>query len=772
MGEVYLGHDPRLERRVALKCLIASGATRDDDRARVLREARAAARLNHPNIAAVYDVLQQDDRTFIVMEYVEGESLSARLMRERIPMAQVRRIGRQLASALAAAHAQGVIHRDLKPANIHLAPDGTIKVLDFGVAKIEREGGTIAGHTSSSSNPGTPVYMSPEQLLGHPLDGRSDIYSAGVILYQLATGQRPFEELNPVALALAMQSRRPVPPCKVSPDVPRELSAVIDRMLERDPADRFQSIRDVEVLLTSSETAPAVSRPARRPRVKVATGVWISVTAAAVLLILGLVGRPLLHRAGPAPAVATASLDSIAVVPLENLSSDPNQEYLADGMTESIITELGRVRSLRVISRQSMMQFKHTRATIPQIASQLGVRAVMTGSVMRDGDRLRVTIALMEPTPERQLWAETYERAIGDALTLSNEVAQTAMKNVRVRLTPAEEARLAQVRPMKPDAQQAYLLGRFFWNKRTKGDNEQAIQHFRRAIDLDPTAALAYAGLADCYVIAVDTGWAPPDESYRQAKAYAAKAIELDNSIAEAHATLGVVYQLSLLWRQAEEEFQIALAANPGYTPAHRWRATELGYLGRHAEAIAEARQALEQDPLSASQTAFLGLQMHAAGDYTGAVEQFNKALKLAPDFGTAHLLLGRTYLEQRRYPEAIREFEEAVRLDAGDAGELGHAYAIAGNRAAAERILSELLDRSRAEYVRPLQIAYVELGLGNRAAALDWVEKAYRAREGVVGALATDPRLSPIAGEPRFRAILDNAGLTFNPGRPQVALH
>ena len=776
MGEVFLGHDPRLERRVALKCLIASAASRADDQARMLREARAAARLNHPNIAAVYDVLQQEDRTFIVMEYVEGESLAARLARERVPLEQVRAIGRQLASALAAAHAQGVVHRDLKPANIHIGPDGTVKVLDFGVAKLEQPVGAAPEQTAAGSNPGTPIYMSPEQLLGHPIDHRSDIYSAGAILYQLATGRRPFEERNPVALALAMQSADPPAAYVMNPDVPRDLSDVIARMLHRDPARRLQSMRDVEMLLAPTADAPTVgmSWPAGGLRVKRGAPVWVlGVVAAAVLVVVGLVGRPFLHPGGPpSAAVVPVAISSIAVLPLENLSADAGQEYIADGMTESIITELGRVRSLRVISRQSMMQFKRTSATVPQIASQLGVSAVMTGSVTRDGDRLRVTIALMAPSPEHQIWAETYERRIGDVLTLSSEVAQTAVRVVRVMVTPAEEARFAQARPMKADAQQAYLLGRFFWNKRTKADNEQAMQHFQRATALDPRAARAYAGLADCYLVAIDNGWTAPDEAYRQAKSHAAKALELDDNVAEAHATLGQVYMFALLWDQAEQEFQRALALNPGYTPAHRWRSLELRVLGRHTEAVAEASRALEEDPLSADQNTFLGMQLHAAGDYTAAAAQFKKALALAPNFGTAHLLLGRTYVEQHEFAAAIREFEEAVRRNAADAGELGHAYALAGNRPAATRILDDLLRRSRSEYVRPLQVALVYLGLGDRARAIDWIERAYRDREGIVTAFSTDPRLAPIADDARFRSIMEKAGLAFKPGRPEAAFH
>ena len=765
---MFLGHDPRLERRVALKCLIASGATRDEDQARILREARAAARLNHPNIAAVYDVLQQDDRTFIVMEYVEGENLASKMMRERMPIAQVRRIGRQLASALASAHAQGVIHRDLKPANIHITADGTVKVLDFGVAKLEPAGG--GEHTISSTNPGTPIYMSPEQLFGQPLDARSDIYSAGVILYQLATGQRPYAELNPVALALAIQSRSPAPPHVLSPDVPRDLSDVIMKMLARDAVDRFQSIAEVEALLASTTMTggAGVSHLAPAPRVRPWTRVWIGVTAAFVLLAAGLVGRPLFRSAPPAAAARPTPLDSIAVVPLENLSGDPGQEYIADGMTESIITELGRVRSLRVISRQSVMQFKHTRATVPQIASQLGVQAVMTGSVARDGERLRVTVAVMEPSPERQIWAETYERKVGDVLTLSSEVAQTAVKSVRVMMTPAEEAQFAQARPMKPEAQQAYLLGRFYWNKRTKADNDRAMQEFRRAIEIDPTAARAYAGLADSYIVAIDNGWSSPTEAYRQAKAHATKAIEIDENLSEAHATLGAVYVSTLLWSQAEQEFKRAIALNSAYSTAHQWYSLELRVLGHFAEAVAEARRALDVDPLSPTQNLFYGTQLYYAGDYDAAVTQLRKALALTPDIAGGHEMLGATYLEQtpRQCEGALKEYETAARQDATPSADRAYALAMCGDAAGARRLLDALNERARREYVRPWKIGLVYLGLGERQRALDWIERAYREREGIAVVLAADPRLKPIGDDPRLKSILNAAGLQYRSAR------
>ncbi len=799
MGEVFLGHDPRLERRVALKCLTSAETSSEQGRARVLREARAAARLNHPNIAGVYDVLELDDGTFIVMEYVEGISLAAHLASGPLPVEQVRAIGRQLASALAAAHASGVIHRDLKPANIQLTPDGSIKVLDFGVARLgapttatgtETPTGGLAAPTLGG-NPGTLAYMSPEQLFSRPVDARSDIYSAGVVLFLMATGRRPYPETGAVALAMAMTAGPPPSAAALNPLVPADLSDAIAKALEREPAMRFQSARALESALsgagTSTTTETAIrampDATARASTAVVSRRWWSVVAAAGVLVAIGIAARaPLLTRfgfGGAAPAFSRAVMESgIAVLPLSNLSAEPNQEYVADGMTEAIIAELGLVRSLRVISRRSVMRYKQSTTPVPQIARELGVGAVITGSVARIGDQLRVTVALVQPSPERQQWSATYDRGVGDMLTLSSEVAQAAVREVQATVTPQEEAQLTKPRPVNAAAQQAYLLGRYYWNKRTKVDIERAIAEFQRAIALDPNAALAYAGLADCYVIAWDNGYTPAQEAYREGKANASKALRLDDTIAEAHASLAAVYYFSALWVPAEQEFRRALALNPGYATAHQWLALMLSTRGRHAEAIAEARRALQLDPLSPLQNTVLGQRLYYAGDYAAAVPQFQRALALDPTFYFARDLLGLTYAAQQQYAAAVREFEEASRLEAtanlssGKAGwgssNLGYGYALAGNTASATQVLNRLLAGAARGEVYPDFVANVYVGLRDYDRAIEWFTRAYQQNEGVVRDLAIDPRLSPISRDPRFLSLLQKSGLTYSPGRPR----
>jgi TolB-like protein/Flp pilus assembly protein TadD len=767
MGEVFLGHDPRLQRRVALKRLTADAVVGD----RILREARAAARLNHPNIAAVYDVIEQDDQSFIVMEYVEGESLAARLRRGAPSVDEIRAVGRQLASALAAAHAQGVVHRDLKPANVMIARDGGIKVLDFGVAKLstlaagtESVTGLAAPESTLAGNPGTPVYMSPEQLYDRPVDGRTDLYSAGVILYEMATGRRPYAETGAVALAMAMAKAPPPSPRSIVPSIHADLDAAIMRALERDPDRRFQTARELETWLLPTHDVNVMAGARRDPP---ARRIVVASAIAAVLVVVAVAGRLFWTRSAAAPPPAPPPAPtSIAVLPLQNLSGNIDDEYVADGMTEEIIAELGRVRSLRVISRQSVLGYKKTTATIPQIARELGVASVMTGSVSRTGDRLRVRVEVIQPSPERQIWSETYDRSVGDVLILSGEVARATVRAVRAVVKPEEQARLARPRAMLPEAQQAYLMGRFFWNRRAKADIERAIKEFERAIAVDPNAGLAYAGLADCYIVAWDQGYLPPERAYREAKASATKALALDDDIAEAHASLGAVYSFTILWTQAEREYQRALELNPGYTTAHQWYSINLGALGRHAEAVAEAQRALDLDPLSPIQNLFLGRQLYFAGDYVAAERQLRKTIEFAPDLPMARHYLGRVYLEQGDRTSAIRALEEGARLVGRPTGDLGYGYGVTGDKPSARRVLDRLIAESRRQYVHPLEMALVYVGLGDSKHGVDWILKEYAEREGVVQDLVIDPRLKSISEDPRFLAILQKSGLKYVPGR------
>jgi TolB-like protein/Tfp pilus assembly protein PilF len=764
MGEVYLAEDTRLHRLVALKALRDAGAATPEGRERLLREARAVAALNHPHIAAIYDILDSTGNAgtppHIVMEYVAGETLSERLKQGPVPVGDALRFGKEVADALAAAHTQGIIHRDLKPANLRLTSNGHVKVLDFGLARmvaptsdttglpIERVLQTRLDHQIA----GTPGYMSPEQALGRGIDTPTDVFSLGVVLFEMFAGDRPFPSDDFLSTALAMMTRPTPRLIDVMPDVAPAIDALVTRMLAKEPRERPSArevVAEIEQLsrLGSPDTAP----PAVRRRLE-----WLAYAAGAAAVVLALAGTVEFFRARAPLTHAT----DIAVLPLANLSADAGQEYLADGMTDAIIIELGRVRSLRVISRQSVMRYKEGTTAMPQIARELGVNAIVTGSVMRLDDKIRVTIALVQPSPERQLWSGAYDGGIGDMLTLSSLVAQDTLQHAGATVTPEERTQLSRTRPLNIHAQEAYLTGRFFWNKRTKPDIERAIQEFQRAIALDPKAAVAYAGLADCYVVVWDEGYAPRDQAYREAKANAVRALELDDTLAEAHASLGAIYSLNVLWAPAEQEYRRALELNPGYATAHQWYSVNLSTLGRHREAVEEAKRALALDPASPVQNLFLGRQLYLAGDYPAAAVQIRKALELDPKFG--HSLLGRTYLQQKNVPAAIQEFEEEARLSGGDNGDLGYTYAAAGNVAAAEREVNRLITASRRRYIAPYEIALVYSALGDHDRALEWFGKAYHESEGVVVDLAVDPRLARLSTDPRFVAMLQKSGLTY----------
>ncbi len=478
---------------------------------------------------------------------------------------------------------------------------------------------------------------------------------------------------------------------------------------------------------------------------------------AAVLLVAwhGWFGAPPNAAAGLGPG--------IAVLPFANLSADANQGYVADGMTDAIIAELGRIRSLRVISRQSVMRYKATTEPVPRIAADLGVGAVITGSVTRTADQLRVRVALVRASPERELWSQTYDRGVGDMVTLSGEVAQAIVRHVQAAVTPQEQAQLAKARPVNAGVQQALLLGRYFWNKRDKPDIDRAIEEFKRAIALDPNEALGYAGLADCFVVAWDNGYLPPTDAYREAKSNAMKALQLDDTIAEAHASLGAVYSAGALWLPAEQEFRRALELNPGYVTAHDWLALNLSTRGRHAEAVAEAKRALELDPVSPLQHVLLARRLYYAGDYPAASAQLKKALDLDPRSAFGYDLLGLVDIAEGHDDAAVKALEEVTTLTGEVQGNLGYAYAVAGHTAAAAGVLEQLLAAPTKD---PMDIAYVYLGLGKRDQAIEWFTKAYQASEGVAQDLAINPRLMPISTDPRFLALLQKSGLTYSPGR------
>jgi TolB-like protein/Tfp pilus assembly protein PilF len=765
MGVVYLGQDTRLQRRVALKCLTDAGA---DDRLRVLREARAAGRINHPNVATIHDVIEEGSHTFIVMEYVEGESLARRIGRERLPVTTVIALGRQLAAALAAAHAEGVIHRDLKPANVQLTRRGSAKVLDFGVAKAttsilpttthDLTAPTVPLTPRSDKNaaiiPGTPAYMSPEQLFGEPLDERSDIYSLGVVVFEMATGRRPYEAMQGFELAMALT----VPPPRadaLNPAVPRELAIVIARALERDPHRRFQSAAEMEAALEALDRAP--DHEGRRTVAALTPGIVL--TFALVVALAGLA----YYRRLVEPPPRHSGIRSVAVLPLINLSNDVSKDYFVDGVTDGLINSLGRLGALKVTARTSVMPFKGSSKSVSQIARELRVDAVLEGSAVLErgetgAERVRVAVNLIDPATQTQIWSETIERPLVSVVSLQNEIARALAAEINVAVSGEERKRLATDQRVDPDAYKLYLQGRTEWTARTVPSLRKALDYFNQAVAKDPAYAAAHAGIADTYVLlAGDYAAVSRDEGAARAIAAASRALALDPNLAEACTSLAFTnFFLNWNFAAADEQFRRALILNPSYATAHQWYGNYLSDMGQEEEALVQMRWALDLDPLSPIISRDVAWPLFFSRRYDEALAQLNTTLMDHPGYLPAERLIARTYAQKGDTAEAVRRFEALKQRDdtARSRAELAWAYARDGRKADAERELIAMR-RMPSSAVYPYDLALVLTVLNRPEAALDALEEAYRQRDPTMVNLKHDPRLEPLRTRPRFAQLL-----------------
>ncbi len=762
MGEVYRAHDEQLDRDVVLKILPPSSFTDASARARLLREARSAAGLNHPHICTIHEVGEADGQAYIAMEYVEGLSLSARLAGGPLPAGEVLRYGLQLAEALGHAHERGIVHRDLKSANVVITAEGRAKVLDFGLAK-RLSGEELAGATTQSQASltrsgavmGTLPYMAPEQLRGQGVDARSDIWALGVVLYEMAAGRRPFRGDTGYDLSAAILRE---PPPALPTQVPVELRAVIERCLAKEPERRYQRASEARAALEAIQSG-AVS-PWLRWKYRLARRGFLALTAATALalvtLLVGLnVGGLRTRLLGGASA---PRIESLAVLPLANLSGDPEQEYFADGIHEALITDLARLSGLkRVIARTSVMRYKETNKPLQEIAQDLKVDAVVTGSVVRTGDRVRVTAQLINPRSEEHLWAERYERDLGDVLTMQNEIVSSIASQIELKLTSAEAAHLARARPVKPEAYESYLRGRFYLDKRTPESLRKGLEYFQAATDADPGYALGYVGLADTYRAFGSYGAMPPTEAYPRAKAALSKGLEIDDTLAEAHVSLATSHYDDFDWQAAERQFQRALELNPNYATAHHQHAVYLGASGRHEDAIKEIKRALELDPLSpVIRGAHVGILFHAR-KYDETIKEGEQAVDLKPPFIYFHV--GAAYIEKGMFDKGVAQFEQEAAVSPTPAvkARLGYAYGRAGRRVEGVRIVRELEELSKRQYVPSYEIALAHAGLGNKAESLAWLERAYENREGLMWLhfLKVSPCFDGLRDGPRFQALL-----------------
>jgi serine/threonine-protein kinase len=763
MGDVYHARDEKLGRVVAIKVLRPGLAS---DPARLMRfeqEARTASTLNHPNIVTIYEIGEHRGVRYIAMEYVEGSTLRELLASGPLPPSKLLDLAKQIAEGLAKAHAAGIVHRDLKPENVMLSRDGYVKILDFGLAKLlpdpspaDSETATrVKFETEEGIIVGTVAYMSPEQAKGLPVDFRSDQFSFGAILYELATGKRPFEGASTAETRRAIVAQEPEPVASRNPSVPPHLARILARCLAKDPQNRYDSTRDLaREIFTEVPRLPAAT--AARTRWRAVAGL----AAALAILVAGIyLSRLQGRRDRMEGATIGPGIRSIAVLPLENLSGDPEQEYFVDGMTEALTTELSRFSALRVVSRTSVMRYKDARPPLPEIGRELSVDAVVEGSVLKADGRVRVTAQLIDARADRHLWAENYDRELRDILGLHSEVAREIAREVQIALTPAEQSRLGEARPIDPEAYEAYLRGRYHFNRTSEAELEKAIDYFERALAKEPRYAAAYSGLADSYNrLGMTLIGRPPGEMRSKAIAAASEALRTDDGLAEAHVSLGWAKFFDWDWHGAEESFLRAIALNPKYAEAHQLYSLYLVALGRFDQAIAEGKRAVELDPLSVNSQARRGQVLFYARRYDDAIREFRDVLELDPNFVFALWHLGDTYTQVSRYDEAITVLERAATLSRRNPavlGYLGCAYAKSGRDREAGELRKEMTELSEIRYVPPFMLASLDVCLENRESAFKWLEKAFAERSYLMVYLAVYPPLDALRDDPRFRDLL-----------------
>jgi len=790
MGEVYLAHDSQLGRKVAIKLLPVVAGPDSQARKRLFREAQTAATLDHPNICSIYEIGETEERSFIVMQYVEGETLSDLLKRERLSLHESLKIAVQVTDALAEAHARHIIHRDIKPSNIIITPRRDAKVLDFGLAKVVSKDQQINSQAQTQGLLsvrgvviGTVPYMSPEQVRGLPLDARTDIFSFGVVLYEVLSGSHPFICESGAETISAILTNQPPPLLTRSPDAPQVLQSIVEKCLAKDKAQRYQTMGEVHDDLLAAQrahesrnaganealfearTVPLAPRATKGSRTSwqgkfaMPRGALIVAGLALALFIAAAVVYSLRTRP---TATSPTPISSLAVLPFTNVNADPELDYLCDGLTESVINRLSQLPNLKVMSRNSVLRYKGKDIDTRDVGQHLEVQSVLTGRVSQHGDMLSIILELIDARDGTHLWGAPYDRKLSDLVTVQREIPVEVADNLRIRLSGEERQHLTKRYTDNADAYRLYLKGRYFWDKRTREGIEKATESFRQAIDLDPNYALAHAGLADCYLF--NKSGLSPVETIPKAKAAAVKALELDDTLAEAHTTLGFIKQrYEYDWAGGEQSFKRALELNPNYPIAHQFYGGMLMFTGHTEEGLREAHRALELDPLSSALNWYWGFMLYFARRYDEAMRQMQQTLQLHPDSSLAQGGLGRVYVAKGMYKEAIEQFNKLGEHFDGvyeSKPLLAHAYATSGKRAEAERLLRESKKESEHSYVAADQIARIYVGLGRDEEALVWLERGYDERANGMIFLKVDPAFDPLRSNIRFTDLLRRIGL------------
>jgi len=754
MGQVYRVEDKKLNQEIALKLINPEIAQDKKTIERFRNELRTARMISHKNVCRMFDLGEAEGVHFITMEFIRGEDLKSFIHRSgQLAVKTAVRIARQVCEGLAEARLLGVVHRDLKPSNIMIDREGNARIMDFGIAlSLESKGITGAGLMI-----GTPEYMSPEQAEGKEVDQRSDIYSLGVILYETVTGRLPFEGDTPLRIALKHKHETPKDPRELNPQIPDDLSRLILKCMAKKKENRYQSAEEVCAELTKLEkkitTTEKIMLKRKLKTVKMGRIRWKNIIlyggATVLLILLIIMGRNTFFTG------QGSQFTSIAVLPLANLSGDPSQEYFSDGMTDALIANLGKIGALRVISRQSVMRYKGSNKSLPEIARELKVDIVLEGTVVRSGKRVRITAQLIEGATDRHLWVKSYERDLEDVLILQAEVARAIAHEIKVKLTSEEEARLASLRLINPEAQEFFLRGRYYYNQITSEGIKKASEYFQKAIEADPDYALAYAALADCYGWFGYEGSLPQEEAYSKTIEFSKKALEIDDTLAEAHQSLAAwMFYYKWNWKEAEKKFKRALALNSSLVGNNEY-AWLLIALGRHEEAIAEAKRTLRLDPFTTSTNQTLAYAYYYARRYEEALSQWQHFLELRLNEVRAYEKLAATSMVMGNHKNFVKYWKKASLLS-GVSPEEVEALGLTFSQSGPKGYWQWRLERFEGGYDQsPYQVAIIYAQLGEKEKAFLWLEKAFQEHEMTMFTIKVNPLCDPLRPDPRFKDLL-----------------